>query len=60
MYDRAREDAGIGAILTPVTWDDKNYFPRIIFDLTFFILIPIILLNIVFGIILDTVSERIE
>jgi len=52
-----RSGGGIGDVLDPALFGRQNYFPRLVFDLSFFIIVIIILLNIVFGIILDTFGE---
>lgn len=48
---------GIAETFEQVIWGERNYFLRLFFDLTFFILIIILGLNIIFGIILDTFGE---
>lgn len=48
---------GLGEALPPLTYNFHEPGLRIIFDLSFFIVITIIALNIVFGIIVDTFSE---
>jgi len=52
-----RSGGGIGDVLATSVWGDPTYAGRFIFDISFFIVIIIILLNIVFGIILDTFGE---
>jgi len=54
-----RMGGGIGdAILVPEFHDNlDHYYARVIFDLTFFIIIILILLNIIFGLIIDTFAE---
>lgn len=48
---------GIGDGLGMAPYSDDKYSYRILFDLLFFVLVIIILLNIVFGIIIDTFAE---
>jgi hypothetical protein len=45
---------GLGDVLTPLPYDDPNYWGRWFFDMTFWVIIVVILLKLVFGIILDT------
>lgn len=55
-----RQGGGVGDLLTHQDYNDDNkseYFARFFYDLTFFLIIIIILLNIVFGIIIDTFAE---
>lgn len=52
-----RAGGGIGEVLDARQWNDSAYFGRLIFDLTFFVIIIVIMLNIVFGIIVDTFGE---
>jgi hypothetical protein len=49
-----RAGGGIGDVLVPAEWGAPLYIWKLIFDVTFFIVIIIILSNVVFGIILDT------
>jgi hypothetical protein len=49
---------GVGDALTPQSYEKKTeYYLRIVFDLSFFLIVVIILLNIIFGIIIDTFAE---
>jgi len=57
LTDGIRSGGGIGDVLQPLEFYDPRFWPRFIFDLTFYMLIIIILLNVVFGIILDTFGE---
>jgi hypothetical protein len=54
-----RSGGGIGeAIKTPVKDDSKcGYWSRMAFDLAFFVFIVLILLNVIFGIIIDTYAD---
>jgi hypothetical protein len=46
---------GIGDVLAPVAFDPENgFWGRFFFDFSFYCIIVVILLNVVFGIILDT------
>ena len=51
-----RSGGGIGDALlfANLREDQQDYYTRVVFDLVFFIVITIILLNVVFGIIIDT------
>jgi len=48
---------GAGDILHPVTVGDPDFTERYFFDLLYFITMMIILLNLIFGIIIDTFAE---
>ncbi|CAG9333740.1 unnamed protein product [Blepharisma stoltei] len=52
-----RYGGGIGFALDQPLEDDHNYWYRLLFDMLFFIIICILLLNIIFGIIIDTFAE---
>ena len=52
-----RAGGGIGDVIFPAVRKDKYYELRLIFDITFFIIVIIIMLNIFFGIIVDTFAE---
>ncbi len=49
-----RNGAGVGDLMRPPRWDDPDTTWRILYDTTFFFLVIVILLNIIFGIIIDT------
>lgn len=51
-----RFGGGIGEIGTTTTadWNRQNYYIRFFFDISFFLLITTIILNVVFGIIIDS------
>lgn len=52
-----RSGGGIGDVLEPPVWADSDTFWRIVYDSTFFFLVIVIMLNIIFGIIIDTFGE---
>lgn len=55
-----RFGGGIGDALnrtTQASWNAPNYFIRFIFDISFFLLITTIILNVVFGIIIDSFAQ---
>ena len=52
-----RSGGGIGEVLEPLEFDDPLYGSRFVFDVSFYIVVVVILLGIIFGIILDTFSE---
>ena len=57
-----RFGGGIGESLVPPSYESDArgiYFSRIVFNLTFFLIINIIFLNIIFGIIVDTFAGKI-
>lgn len=55
-----RMGGGIGDTLRKTTIDDDLHASRIVFDIFFFVWISVILLNVVFGIIIDTFSSMRE
>ena len=59
LYHGLRSGGGIGDALEFANFDEKpkNYYYRVVFDLVFFLVITIILLNVVFGIIIDTFAQ---
>lgn len=54
VFNGIRAGGGIGEALGQLTRTSDHYWFRVIFDLSFFIIIIICLLNIIFGIIIDT------
>lgn len=53
-----RMGGGIGDVLSKIEfWDKKNYYIRFVYDLSFFLIVVIMLLNIIFGIIIDTFAQ---
>ena len=53
-----RNGGGIGESMLPIKYSDReNYYLRAVFDLAFFMIVVIILLNIVFGIIIDSFAD---
>ena len=52
-----RLGGGIGEGIGKVDPSESEYFPRFIFDFLFFFIIVIVLLNIFFGIIIDTFAQ---
>lgn len=57
LYYGIRAGGGIGENLRNTSKSDSLYGLRTIFDLFFFIIVIIVLLNIIFGIIIDTFGE---
>ncbi|CAD8205015.1 unnamed protein product [Paramecium pentaurelia] len=59
IHQGLRAGGGIGDVLeAPPTHSNLNYYSqRVLYDVSFFILINIIWLNIIFGIIIDTFAE---
>ena len=53
-----RNGGGLGDSMEPYDFDSNKFYPKIIFDLTYFIFINVICLNIIFGIIIDTFGEK--
>ena len=52
-----RHGGGIGEVMTPSEWESASFFPRRLFDFSFWVVMIIIFLNIIFGIIIDTFAE---
>uniref|UniRef100_A0AAF5RY03 Inositol 1,4,5-trisphosphate receptor n=5 Tax=Wuchereria bancrofti TaxID=6293 RepID=A0AAF5RY03_WUCBA len=52
-----RNGGGIGDVLRNVAPNEESFLSRIVYDLTFFIVIIIIVLNLVFGVIIDTFGD---
>jgi len=52
-----RSGGGVGDIMEAPDWNTPNSGFRIIYDSSFFIIVIVILLNIIFGIIIDTFGE---
>ena len=52
-----RIGGGVGSALAQISIQDDDYWGRWFFDLSYFILITFILLNIIFGIIIDTFAD---
>lgn len=52
-----RSGGGIGDILLPPRWTDAGTLLRVSYDSTFFFVVIVLLLNIIFGIIIDTFGE---
>ena len=53
-----RAGGGIGDVINQREWEDATYTGRWIFDFLFFMLLNIILMNIFFGIIIDSFAEK--
>ena len=54
VYNGLRSGGGIGDVLDHLNITDNKYWLRFFFDLSFFVFIVVCLLNIIFGIIIDT------
>ena len=52
-----RMGGGIGEALGNAPKSYEKYATRVIFDLVFFVMVSIVLLNVVFGIIIDTFAQ---
>ncbi len=57
VYNGIRAGGGIGEALGHISQTNEHYWLRLTFDLTFFIFVIICLLNIIFGIIIDTFAD---
>ncbi|XP_042858800.1 inositol 1,4,5-trisphosphate receptor-like [Penaeus japonicus] len=52
-----RSGGGIGDILRPPSTAENYFVPRVIYDLLFFFIVIIIVLNLIFGVIIDTFAD---
>jgi hypothetical protein len=52
-----RAGGGIGDSMSILQYDHPNYLSKFAFTVSFYILVNVIALNIVFGIIIDTFAE---
>ena len=52
-----REQGGIGDALSQLEYGDSKYWFRYTFDLSFYFIIIVLLLNLIFGIIIDALCE---
>lgn len=57
LIQGVRPGGGVGDNLMSAPYDDDKYWPVFIFSMLYFILVVIVLLNIIFGIIIDTFAE---
>jgi preprotein translocase subunit SecG len=52
-----RSGGGIGDVLRPPSVKDRYFMGRVMYDLLFFFLVIIIILNLIFGVIIDTFAD---
>lgn len=52
-----RNGGGIGDVLRNVPPHEESFLPRILYDMAFFIVLIVIVLNLVFGVIIDTFGD---
>uniref|UniRef100_A0A183UJY7 RYDR_ITPR domain-containing protein n=1 Tax=Toxocara canis TaxID=6265 RepID=A0A183UJY7_TOXCA len=52
-----RNGGGIGDVLRNVPPNEESFFARIVYDMAFFIVLIVIVLNLVFGVIIDTFGD---
>jgi len=61
LKEGLRHGGGVSSSFSPATWcdgcDNSLYWARWFYDLTFFIFINMLFIQIIFGIILDTFGE---
>eukprot|EP01135_Chromosphaera_perkinsii_P005608 Nk52_evm22s355 gene=Nk52_evmTU22s355 len=57
VHQGLRSGGGIGDVLVPKQTGETKFYARFIYDLAFFIVVIIIILNIIFGIIIDTFAD---
>ena len=53
-----RNGGGLGDSMEPYEFSNQKFYPKLIFDLTYFMFINVISLNIIFGIIIDTFGQK--
>ena len=52
-----RNGGGIGDVLRNIGPADEFFYYRIVYDLTFFVILIVIVLNLIFGVIIDTFGD---
>ena len=52
-----RNGGGIGDVLRPPSIEEPFYTARVIYDMLFFFIVIIIVLNLIFGVIIDTFAD---
>ncbi|XP_064473340.1 inositol 1,4,5-trisphosphate receptor type 1-like isoform X1 [Ornithodoros turicata] len=57
MNHGLRNGGGIGDVLRPPSVKEPLYFARVVYDLLFFFVVIIIVLNLIFGVIIDTFAD---
>lgn len=58
IYIGLRDGNGLGAFGDNESYyKSQDYFPRFMYDFTFFIIITLVMLNIINGVIIDTFAE---
>ena len=57
MNQGLRNGGGIGDVLRPPSMDEPFYIARVIYDMLFFFIVIIIVLNLIFGVIIDTFAD---
>lgn len=57
MNQGLRNGGGIGDILRAPSSKEPLYFGRVVYDLLFFFIVIIIVLNLIFGVIIDTFAD---
>ena len=57
VYNGIRAGGGIGEAIGHLSKDSNHYTARLLFDLSFFVIVIICLMNIIFGIIIDTFAD---
>ena len=57
MNQGLRNGGGIGDVLRPPSMHESFFFPRVIYDMLFFFIVIIIVLNLIFGVIIDTFAD---
>lgn len=53
-----RSGGGLGDVLSQPTWGEDSFFGRYFFDIFVFIVVNLIMMNVFFGIIIDSFSEK--
>ena len=57
MNQGLRNGGGIGDVLRPPSMHEPFFLPRVLYDMLFFFILIIIVLNLIFGVIIDTFAD---
>ena len=57
MNQGLRNGGGIGDVLRPPSMHESLFIPRVFYDMLFFFILIIIVLNLIFGVIIDTFAD---
>ena len=58
MYLGLRDGAGLGAYGDNESYyKSSDYYPRLMFDMSFFFIVTLVMLNMIYGVIIDTFAD---